>query len=481
MNELTHKSAEQSGTEPIEQSGSVEIQDEFANDVLTRVEKICIEIADVAGNVETLAEFMQGQESLFQQLLGIANEMADSIRSIDSLGNDAHQTTSDATEGMEQSRQTVNSAVSQVEDLVQAISGIEKNLSSLDSSLKQVTGMSKDIEGIAKQTNLLALNATIEAARAGDAGKGFAVVAGEVKVLANQTASTTNSIDEAISGLNSNVSDLIQTSTQTTEMAGGVNGGISAINVAFEDFGQSIGSVGSHVNGMTSAAAISLEQCDGFISEITGLVEGLSKTTDEMKTADERIGSLLTNSENLISYIAGSGKKTHDSQFIDRIQESAQRVSQIFSDAVDSGRISMKDLFSEDYQPIAGSDPEQLMTPFISLTDEVLPEIQEANLTMASNVVFCAAVDRNCFLPTHNLKFANPQGDDPVWNNANCRNRRIFNDRTGEAAATNTKPYLLQTYRRDMGGGKFVMMKDISSPITVGGRHWGGLRLAFSI
>jgi methyl-accepting chemotaxis protein len=39
----------------------------------------------------------------------------------------------------------------------------------------------------------------------------------------------------------------------------------------------------------------------------------------------------------------------------------------------------------------------------------------------------------------------------------------------------------LQTYRRDMGGGQFVLMKDISAPITVNGRHWGGLRLAIRV
>ena len=66
-----------------------------------------------------------------------------------------------------------------------------------------------------------------------------------------------------------------------------------------------------------------------------------------------------------------------------------------------------------------------------------------------------------------------------VWNTANCRNRRIFNDRTGLASARNRKPFLLQTYRRDMGGGHFVLLKEVAAPIVVGGRHWGGLRLAY--
>ncbi|MFM7301746.1 MAG: methyl-accepting chemotaxis protein, partial [Alphaproteobacteria bacterium] len=66
-----------------------------------------------------------------------------------------------------------------------------------------------------------------------------------------------------------------------------------------------------------------------------------------------------------------------------------------------------------------------------------------------------------------------------AWNVANCRNRRIFNDRTGLGAARNQAPFLLQAYRRDMGGGKFTLMKDCSAPIMIEGRHWGGLRLAY--
>jgi methyl-accepting chemotaxis protein len=96
-------------------------------------------------------------------------------------------------------------------------------------------------------------------------------------------------------------------------------------------------------------------------------------------------------------------------------------------------------------------------------------------------VVFSAAVDDRGYLPTHNLKFSLPQGPDVVWNTANSRNRRIFDDRVGLKAGQSREPFLMQVYRRDMGGGEFVMMKDLSAPITVNGRHWGGLRLAYKI
>jgi methyl-accepting chemotaxis protein len=62
---------------------------------------------------------------------------------------------------------------------------------------------------------------------------------------------------------------------------------------------------------------------------------------------------------------------------------------------------------------------------------------------------------------------------------ANCRNRRLFDDRAVRKVAANTKPFLLQTYRRDMGGGNFVLLKDVSSPIRIRGRHWGAFRMGF--
>ena len=114
-----------------------------------------------------------------------------------------------------------------------------------------------------------------------------------------------------------------------------------------------------------------------------------------------------------------------------------------------------------------------------SFTDRILPPIQDPIQKSDPRIVFCVAWAKGGYLPTHNPNYRLPQGPDPVWNNANCRNRRLFNDRAVKKVAANTKPFLLQTYRRDMGGGNFVLMKDLSSPISVRGRHWGAFRMGF--
>ncbi|MEO0361208.1 MAG: methyl-accepting chemotaxis protein, partial [Pseudomonadota bacterium] len=184
----------------------------------------------------------------------------------------------------------------------------------------------------------------------------------------------------------------------------------------------------------------------------------------------------------MLQKTAEAGVAGPDERFVKMAQMGAAEIARTFARAAERGEISMDDLFDEDYAPIEGSDPAQVETRFSAFTDQVLPPVQEAILGADAGVVFCAAVDRNGYLPTHNAKFSQPQRpDDPVWNAANCRNRRIFDDKTGLAAARSDAPYLVQTYRRDMGGGVFAMMKDISAPIVVDGRHWGGLRVAVKV
>ncbi len=178
-------------------------------------------------------------------------------------------------------------------------------------------------------------------------------------------------------------------------------------------------------------------------------------------------------------FIAESGIETPDNPIVEISRRVAAEVGALFERAVAAGDISMADLFDEKYIPVRGSNPQQVTTRFTAFTDRVLPAIQEPVLKENGRIVFCAAVDRNGYLPTHNKVYSKPQGSDSVWNAANCRNRRIFSDRTGLAAGRNTRSFLLQTYRRDMGNGNFVLMKDVSAPIMVKGKHWGGVRIGF--
>lgn len=169
-----------------------------------------------------------------------------------------------------------------------------------------------------------------------------------------------------------------------------------------------------------------------------------------------------------------------DQKFISAAKAAAAQIAQLFEAAVANRNISDDALFDSNYRIVPNTDPVQHLTGFVEFCDRVLPAVQEPMLELDPRVVFCAAVDRNGYLPTHNGKFSQQQRpDDPIWNTANCRNRRIFNDRAGLSAARGSREYLLQTYDREMGDGVVVTLKEIDVPIKVRGRHWGAVRLAF--
>ncbi|HLJ00952.1 MAG TPA: methyl-accepting chemotaxis protein, partial [Bradyrhizobium sp.] len=191
------------------------------------------------------------------------------------------------------------------------------------------------------------------------------------------------------------------------------------------------------------------------------------------------VAKLLDLSENLIAMIAGSGIETSDAPLIRAVIDTAKQISAAFEDAIARGEISLDQLMDENYREIPGTDPKQYLTDYVEFTDRILPSLQDPLQKSDSRIVFCVAWAKGGYLPTHNPNYRLPQGRDPVWNNANCRNRRLFDDRAVKKVAANTKPFLLQTYRRDMGGGNFVLMKDLSSPIYVRGRHWGAFRMGF--
>jgi methyl-accepting chemotaxis protein len=167
---------------------------------------------------------------------------------------------------------------------------------------------------------------------------------------------------------------------------------------------------------------------------------------------------------------------------VERVRTGAARIAAAMEDLIARRQLSIDDLFDTDYQPISGTNPQQVSTRALAQLEKILPEIQEEILGKGNGMAFCAAVDRNGYLPVHNLIYSKPQKpDDPAWNTANCRNKRIFDDRAGLSAARNTRPFVIQSYARDMGGGNIVWMKEIDAPIIVQGRHWGGFRTAYKL
>jgi methyl-accepting chemotaxis protein len=174
--------------------------------------------------------------------------------------------------------------------------------------------------------------------------------------------------------------------------------------------------------------------------------------------------------------------RDENAEFVTRAMEAGAALARIFEQGVASGAISIEDMFDTSYVEIPGTNPLQHRTKILDWADRALPPFQEAFLARDPRMVFCVMIDRNGYLPVHNKIYSHPQRPgDVAFNTANSRNRRIFNDPAGLAAGRNQRSYLIQSYARDMGNGKTVMMREIDVPIRVNGRHWGGFRTAYKL
>jgi hypothetical protein len=160
--------------------------------------------------------------------------------------------------------------------------------------------------------------------------------------------------------------------------------------------------------------------------------------------------------------------------------EFARRTTETIDRWLAAKEVTPERLFSFLYYPVPNTDPPKFTTDYDRLSDREGPggfvEIQESAYNRAPNVIiYTVTVDKHGYLPTHNKRYSMPLTGNLASDLVNNRTKRIFNDRTGLAAAQNTAPFLIQNYQRDTG----ETMADLSVPIFVLGKHWGAIRIGY--
>ncbi len=154
----------------------------------------------------------------------------------------------------------------------------------------------------------------------------------------------------------------------------------------------------------------------------------------------------------------------------------AKMMEQVLEEMINSGRFTEDEVFDTNYIPIPNTDPQKYHTRYDSYLDKVILKIEDEYLK-DEQVVFAVLVDKNGYLPTHNSRYTKPLTGDKETDKVGNRTKRLFNDPVGLAAAKNRQEFLKQVYARDTG----EKMWDISAPVMVKGKHWGGFRIGSSM
>jgi methyl-accepting chemotaxis protein len=473
------------GTEPAAAASPAGRDSVAASDDGARIARqaalLGFEIVDIGGFLKELGTRSADQLSSLSGTLDLTDEVlranaavTDGITTISTAVQQALDISQDAVFA-------VRASVGMSRDLATWVSSVGTRIDEISNALKWMETRTAMIEQIALQVYMLSVNAGIEATRAGDAGRGFAVIAKTVKELSDQTNATTEEIRRSVHALSHSVQSLSQEAAEASQNALAVTQDSLGIDQKLTQISHTIEGLSEITATIRSHSDVVQRANDNFDTTIRAFGNTVSATASDLHGAVTRVNRLIDASETLVQLTADQFDTTEDRLFIDRVRRDATQLGRLLEQALAQGILSEAQLFSRDYTPIAGTNPQQCDAPFCAATDSLFPALQEEALTLSDKVVFCAAVNIDGFLPTHNRKFSHPQTRDPVWNAAHCRNRRLFNDRVGLKAGQSKAPFLLQVYRRDMGNDQSVMMKDVSAPITVAGRHWGGLRLAYKV
>ncbi|WP_243888631.1 methyl-accepting chemotaxis protein [Dermatophilus congolensis] len=270
-------------------------QNDQFNEILTTVAATARSLASESGQLQQTAERLSRNAEDTRTAADTASTAATSVT------GDA-STVAAGTEEMTASiREISGSAVKASEVAREAVRAAEETtvtVAKLGESSAQIGDVVKSITSIAEQTNLLALNATIEAARAGEAGKGFAVVAGEVKDLAQQSASATEDISQRVLSIQHDAEETAAALITISQIIERINESQTTIASAVEE-------QTATTNEMSRSAHDTAESAMGISNNISSVSSSASHAAEEAHHTQESAATVARLSAELDT-LAGS-------------------------------------------------------------------------------------------------------------------------------------------------------------------------------
>ncbi len=471
----------------LEIKNSTSTEDTAQNDITNVIDEIAkvaselgLRLAEVAADVTSLTTTATSQISLFEELEDTTRETAESNRLLYSDAQALIGATLKVEQQMKWASEASNTSQNDVSSLVSWIESAEAELDELFRAISQISSFVVSIDSIAQQTHILALNARVEAARVGEKGRSFAVIADAVRDLSDETIKAAKKIENtilplarSIEGMRGSAIGAKERATKTQQSSSKITSAVARVNGQLEELAKRI----RHVNSFIISATNLSEVVDaGYIS----LTDGFRVMCERLRNTTDKVENLVKVSEWLLAQVVDTGASTQDKKMVDILQVKVEEINKAYERALRDGRVKDIELFDTNYITIPRTDPQQFLSKFTYVSEEILPEIIDPPLE-DSSVDYLVVQDNNGYIPIHNRNASQAQGSDPIWNNQYSRHRRIYADKVAKKAAESLAPFVIQIYRRDLGGGHYSLIKDVSAPLYIKGRKWGCVRLGYGV
>ncbi|XQU09578.1 methyl-accepting chemotaxis protein [Halomonas sp. LY9] len=224
-----------------------------------------------------------------QELSSRTEQQAAALQQTSSSMEEVTATVRQTADSVEQAKELVRSAGETSQAGQKAIGDAVSSMQEISAEADKITDIVSLIDSIAFQTNILALNASVEAARAGEHGRGFAVVAGEVRQLANRSASAAHEIKGLINASNAQVSNgaaLVDTAKQRMQ---DIDQRIQRVNDLFADI---TAATHEQTRGIEQIN-VAIAQLDQATQDNASMVQQTATSAQDLKQRSQSLNSVV--------------------------------------------------------------------------------------------------------------------------------------------------------------------------------------------
>ena len=277
--------------------------------LLDHVQRESEEVTEIA---TALASATSGVSESAQHITEAVTEMAEGAASqLDAIGRASEAVNNLADEGAaiaeavgaseDAGREIRRTATMARDEIARAVDTLLDARAVVDSSSSEIAvlrdattvieSFAAAIAELASQTNLLALNASIEAARAGDAGRGFAVVAEEVRILAEQSATTAAQIGDNTRKLRQRVTaagKAVDAGTARLRDVEGVAAGASRAIADIEGSVVRVEAAATRVSSVVAASRAAILAVDGALTSARDTAQGHAAAAEQVAASTEQ-------------------------------------------------------------------------------------------------------------------------------------------------------------------------------------------------